>query len=131
MIKKYPDFWTTLITDHPGFLFGYAAISVIAAFGIILVMASMKYKAVSGSPEKWSWRYFLANNAGNFLASLFVMPIFMRLFVQFVHDPGIMLFVSVGCGFGFYKLANLANNVGIWTTDAVSKKIADQINNKP
>lgn len=134
-MKKYPHFFNVLVGNDPGSFFGFTAISVLAAFGIIFIMASQKYKTVIDSPEKWSWRYFLSNNAGNFLASLFVLPIFIRVVLEFITDAKWMLLVSVGLGFGFYRLAKLANDYGIWTTDKISEKIADKIKqtelNKP
>lgn len=126
---KYPDFWNVLLGNGPrGFFFGYIVLALISAFGIILVMASQKYKSNPESPDKWSWRYFFVNNAGNFGASFFVLPIFIRLLTEFVSDPKWMLLVSVGVGFGFYKLAKLANDYGILTTDKISKQLVEKIN---
>jgi hypothetical protein len=134
-MNKYPDFWSVLLGNgHHGLFFGYIVISLIAAAGMILVMASQKYKEKPDSPVKWSWKYFFADNAGNFAASLFILPLFIRVLIEFLSDPRIMLVVSIGIGFGFYKLAKIANNAGIWTTDALSKKIAEKIKeqeNKP
>lgn len=126
-MNKYPHFWNVLVGNDPGTFFGFTAISVVAAFGIIFIMASNKYKNVQESPGKWSWHYFLANNAGNFLASLFVLPIFIRVVLEFISDPKWMLLVSVGLGFGFYRLAKLANDYGLWTTNKISEKIAEKI----
>lgn len=127
-MKKYPDFWHVLIGNQPpGFFFGYLAVSVMAAFAMILIMATMKYKAVEDSPDKWSWKYFIANNWGNFVASLLVLPIFIRLVLIWVTTPDYMVAISAGLGFGFYKLAKLANNVGLWTTDKLSERIAEKI----
>lgn len=127
-MKKYPDFWNVLFGTGPrGLFFGYVVIAVISAIGVILWMASQKYKGIENSPQKWSWKYFFMNNAGNFGASLFVLPIFVRVLIEFVSDPKWMILLSIGIGFGFYKLAKIANDVGIWTTDKVSEKIADKI----
>lgn len=127
-MDKYPDFWSVLFGSGPrGFFFGYVVLAIISAIGIILIMASQKYKVIPGTPEKWSWKYFFANNAGNFGASLFVLPIFVRVLIEFVSDPRWMLLISIGLGFGFYKLAKIANDAGIWTTDKISEKIAEKI----
>jgi hypothetical protein len=133
-MKKYPDFWSVLLGNGPhGFFFGYITVAIIAAIGIILVMASQKYKKNPDSPDKWSWRYFWANNAGNFGACLFLVPIAIRLCVEFIDDPKWMLLLSIGVGFGFYRLAKVANDYGIWTTDKISDKISEKIKqeNKP
>lgn len=131
-MNKYPNFWSVLLGDDPvGFFLGYTALAYISAVGIILVMASQKYRDVPSTPEKWSWKYFLANNFGNFAACLFIVPIFIRVLIEFIDDPRWMLLLSIGIGFGFYKLAKLANNFGIWTTDKLSERIADKINSTP
>lgn len=128
-MNKYPNFWNVLFgTGERGLFFGYVVIAIISAVGIILVMASQKYKSTPESPEKWSWKYFFVNNAGNFGASLFVLPIFVRVIIEFISDPKWMLLVSVGIGFGFYKLAKIANDAGILTTNRLSQKIAEKIN---
>lgn len=127
-MNKYPDFWSVILGNQPpGFFFGYISVSFVSAFGIILVMASQKYKGIDNTPNKWSWKYFFVNNSMNFVASLFVLPIFIRVVIEFIDNPQWLLLISVGLGFGFYKLAKLANNVGIWTTDKISEKIAEKI----
>lgn len=128
-MQKYKNFWNVLFgTGERGLFFGYVVIAIISAMGIILVMASQKYKSTPESPEKWSWKYFFVNNAGNFGASLFVLPIFVRVIIEFINDPKWMLLVSVGIGFGFYKLAKIANDAGILTTNRLSQKISEKIN---
>lgn len=127
-MDKYPNFWSVLLGNDPvGFFLGYTALAYFASFGMILVMASQKYKNVTTSPEAWSWKYFWANNAGNFAACLFLVPIIIRVLNEFVEDPRWMLLLSIGVGFGFYRLAKLANDFGIWTTDKISEKIAEKI----
>jgi len=131
-MNKYPDFWSVLLGNDPiGFFLGYMALSYVSAVGMILIMASQKYKNVPNSPEKWSWRYFFANNVGNFSACLFVVPIFIRVLIEFIDDPRWMLLISIGIGLGFYRLAKLANDFGIWTTDKISDKIAEKIKSTP
>lgn len=128
MKEKYPDFWSVILGDKPiGFLLGYIAVSIISALAIILVMASQKYKAVPGSPEKWSWGYFIRNNAGNFIACFFLLPIVIRVLFAMIDSPLWMLIFSVGAGLGFYRLAKLANDFGIWTTDKISEKFSEKI----
>lgn len=126
-MNKYPDFWSVLLGNGPhGFFFGYVVVSLIAAIGAILIAATQKYKNVDGTPDEWSWHYFWANNSGNLIAGLFILPVFVRLIYQYI-DAGWMLAVSVGLGFGFFGLAKLANNFGIWTTDKLSERIANKI----
>lgn len=129
-MQKYPDFWSVLLGNGPhGLFFGYVVLSLIACIGMILVMAAQKYKNVDASPNKWSWHYFLANNAGNLIAGVFLLPIFVRLIYQYI-DAGWMIAVSVGLGFCFFGLAKVANNFGIWTTTKLSERIADKIKNQ-
>lgn len=127
-MEKYHDFWSVLLGDGPiGFILGYIVISYISAVGIILGMASQKFKEIPNSPDKWSWKYFWANNAGNFIACLFILPIVIRILIEFVDDARLMLLLSIGVGFGFYKLAKLANKFGLWTTDKLSDKISEKV----
>lgn len=129
-MKKYPDFWSVLLgTGNHGFFFGYVVVSLIASIGMIMVMASQKYKSLENTPTKWSWKYFWADNLGNFIAGLFLLPIFIRLVYQYI-DEGWMLAVSIGLGFGFTGLAKIANSFGLWTTNALSKRIAEKIKDK-
>ena len=129
-MSKYPDFWSVLLGNgNHGFFFGYVVLALISSIGMILVMATKKYETVEGSPDKWSWKYFWVNNAGNFLAGLFLLPIFVRLIYQYI-DAGWMLAVSIGLGFGFTGLAKIANNFGVWTTDKLSEKLANKIKDK-
>ncbi len=107
------------------------ALSYIAAVGMILIMASQKYKNVPNSPDAWSWKYFFVNNSGNFAACLFILPLFIRVAIEFIENPAWMLLISIGIGLGFYRLAKLANDYGVWTTDKVSEKIAEKIKSTP
>lgn len=130
-MKKYPDFWSVLIGNQPpGFFFGYISLALFAAFGMILIMASNKYKSNPDTPEKWSWRYFVADNLGKFLAGLFLVPIFIRVTMELNLPPQWMALVSIGIGFGFLGLSIIATNYGIWTTKKLSKSIADKIKDK-
>lgn len=127
-MDKYPNFWSVLLGDQPiGFLLGYIAVAMVAAIGITLVAALSKYKNIRSSPDEWSWKYFAINNGGNFLAGLIILPVFIRIVMAFIVNPNFVLLFSAGLGFGFYKLAKLANKFGVWTTDKVSEKIAEKI----
>jgi len=126
-MDKYPDFWSVLIGNGPaGFFFGYVALSMIAAFGMILIMATQKYKTSEKSPDVWSWKYFWVNNMGKFLAGFFLLPLFIRLIYERV-DAGWMVPLSIGVGFGFLALAKIATNFGILTTEKLSQQIAEKI----
>lgn len=128
MRNKYPDFWSVLIGSEPiGFLLGYIALAVLAAFIITLWNALKKYQEAQGTPDKWSWKYFFWNNIGNFIVGILLIPLFIRIEIEFFDHPGLMLLFSVGTGFGFYKLAKVANRLGLWTTNSLSKKISEKI----
>jgi phosphoglycerol transferase MdoB-like AlkP superfamily enzyme len=126
-MNKYPDFFHTLIGSGPvGNFFGFVTLAVLAAWAMIFIMATQKYKSVPDTPVKWSWKYFWADNLGRFIAGLVLIPLFIRGTYQYVN-PAWMVFVSIGIGFGFLGLAEVAKNFGVWTTNALSKKIADKI----
>lgn len=129
-MTKYPNFWNVLLGNgERGLFFGYVVLALVSAIGIILIMATRKYKAAAGTPDQWSWKYFWANNLGNIIAGIFLLPIFVRLVYQYI-DPGWMVLVSIGLGFGFLGLAQIANNLGIWTTSKLSERIAAKINSE-
>lgn len=131
MKDKYPDFWSVLLGSEPiGFLLGYISLAVFAAVVMTFWNALNKYKEVQGTPQKWSWRYFIMNNIGNFIAALLFIPLFIRIVIGFTTHPGLLILSSVGIGFGFYKLAKVANKLGVWTTDSLSKRIAAKIKEK-
>lgn len=126
-MNKYPDFWSIMIGPGPiGYLLAYITISLICAFGMILILASDKYKSNPATPDKWSWRYFIADNLGKFLAGLFLLPITIRILYQYV-DAAWMIPLSVGVGFGFLGLSKIATNYGVWTTKRLSKWVASKI----
>lgn len=129
-MDKYPDFWSVLLGNGPrGFFFGYVVLAEIAALVMMLWQASQKYKDAEGTPVKWSWTYFLTNNMLIILASLFFVPLFIRLVYEYV-PPAAMIFVSIGIGFGYRYLAKLANKYGLLTTNKLSEKVTEKINEK-
>lgn len=130
MHTKYPDFWSVLLGNgNHGFLFGYIVLSLISAMGMIVVIATRKYQEAAGTPNTWSWKYFWANNIGNIIAGFVLIPIFIRLVYQYA-DPGWMIVVSIGIGFGFLGLAKVANSLGVWTTSKLSERIAQKVNDQ-
>lgn len=131
MKEKYPDFWSVLVGTQPiGFFIGYTALAILAAFVISLYRAVNKYQEVSRSPDKWSWGYFLRDNIGNFVASVIFIPFFIRVEMEFITHPGLMILFTIGTGLGFMSLAKLANKWGLWTTSRLSKKFAEKIKEK-
>lgn len=127
-MQKYPDFWSVLLGNgNHGFFFGYVVLSLVSAIGIILIMATKKFRDNPTSPDQWSWKYFWADNLGKFIAGFFLLPVFVRLIYQYV-DQGWMIAISIGLGFGFLGLAQVATTFGVWTTNRLSKQIADKIN---
>ncbi len=126
-MNKYPDFFHTILGSGPiGNFFGFVTLGMVAAFAMVFILATQKYKSNPDSPTAWSWKYFWADNAGKFIAGLFLIPLFIRVIYEYVN-PMWMVFVSIGVGFGFLGLAKLATSYGIWTTDALSKRVADKI----
>lgn len=126
-MNKYPDFWSVLIGNGPsGFFFGYVVLSMLSAIGIMLVLAAQKYKKNEATPAHFSYRYFIVNNLMNIIAGLFLVPLFVRLVYEYVPPP-VMIFVCIGIGFGFHRLAKIANKFGLLTTDKLSEKIATKI----
>lgn len=126
-MKHYPDFWNTVLGNGPrGLFFGFVFLAIVSAIGIIVVRASQKYKKIPGTPDQWSWKYFWADNLGNIVAGLFLIPIFVRLVYDHV-EPTWMIVVSIGLGFGFFGLAELANSIGVWTTKKISERIGQKV----
>jgi uncharacterized membrane protein len=128
-MNKYPDFWGVLFGKEPQFFAAYSVLSILSAVAIIAVLASRKYKSIPDSPDKWSWKYFWADNLGKFVAGFILLPLFVRVVYEYAEGVW-MLLISIGMGFGFLGLSQIAENFGLWTTKKLSQKIADKINSE-
>jgi hypothetical protein len=127
-VKKYPDFFSVLIgPGGAGFFFGYIVIAFICAFAMILIDASQRDIKSSRTPEKFSLRFWFADNLARFLANLLLIPIAIRLCYEYV-SPTWMLFLSAGIGFGVDGLAMLAKKFGILTTNKLAERMTTKIN---
>lgn len=125
-MKKYPDFWSVLIGNGgPGFFFGYIVIAFICAGAIVLYDISTRDKLSPRSPEKFSIRFWVADNLARVLANLLLIPITIRLVYEYV-SPTWMLALAAGVGFGIDALGMIAKRFGILTT----KKLAAQVTEK-
>ncbi len=132
-MNKYPDFFKILVGPGPvGYFFGYCFLSFAAAVALTAAMAAISYSKKANTPEKWSWRYFIADNLGNLIAAFLLLPLFVRFVYPHIDSDHseYMVFLSIGLGFGFKGLAKIANNFGLWTTKALSKKVADKLDTK-
>ncbi|HVZ55836.1 MAG TPA: hypothetical protein VG870_04195 [Chitinophagaceae bacterium] len=127
-MKKYPDFWSVLLGSGPhGFFFGYVVLAYIGAIGMIVILAANRDKTSPNTPEQWSWKFFWADNALRFLAGFFLIPLFVRLIYQEVGMSA-MIPMSIGIGFGFQGLAYVARSIGLFTTNALSQRVAGKLN---
>jgi hypothetical protein len=125
-MNKYPDFFSVLVgKGGPGFFFGFVVVAFICALAIILYDISRRDPGSDRSPEKLSFKFWLADNAFRVLANLLLIPIAVRLCYEYV-PPTAMLFISAGIGFGIDGLGMIAKRYGLFTT----KKLAATVNEK-
>lgn len=126
-MHKYKDFWSVLLgTQPPGFIFGYIALAYIASVAMVMILASTRDPNSPNSPKEWSWRFFWVNNSIRFVVGFLLIPIFIRILIEYV-DGLWMLLLSIGVGFGFMGLAQLAKDFGIMTTRKISARIVQQV----
>lgn len=127
---KHPDFWSVLLgTAPPGFIFGYIVMGYLAAITMIMIHASSRDPDSPATPKKWSWKFFWVNNSIRFLVGAFLIPIFIRVAIEYMEGIW-MLLLSIGIGFGFMYLAQIAKKWGFMTTAKLSEKITEMVEKK-
>lgn len=126
-MKKYPDFWHTLLGGGSlGTFLAYVVIAYICAGVIILAGATRRNVASAATPVKFSLRFLLADNLLRMVANFLLIPIAIRVTYDRV-DSQWAVFVSMGIGFGVDGLALLAKNMGLLTTNFLANKIAAKL----
>lgn len=126
-MNKYPDFWSVLLGAGPhGFFFGYFALGIICMATMVCVLAMTRDRNSNNTPKEWSWKFFWVNNSIRFLVGILLMYVFVRLAYQYL-PVSYMLIATIGLGFGFMYLAQLAKNIGLWTTSKASEAIKNAI----
>lgn len=127
MLKKYPDFWHTLVGPGPvGAFLAFCIIAFVCALVSILIGASNRELSSNNTPVKFSWRFLLAANLLRIVANFLLIPIFIRLLYE-NFGPTAMMFWAVGIGFGVDGLAAIAKNMGLLTTNKLAANIAKQV----
>lgn len=127
MLKKYPDFWHVIIGNgSTGAFLGYVVVAIVCAAVSVLIEASNRDLSSSNSPVKFSWKFLWAANAGRFIANFLCIPIAIRLIYEYAGAE-VMLFLSIGIGFGVDRLGMLLKNAGILTTNRLAKQVADKL----
>jgi hypothetical protein len=125
-MKKYPDFYSVLVGPSPGFLLGYIVIAFICAGAIVLYDIGRRDVSSPRTPEKLSFKFWLADNLARIMANFILIPIAIRLCYQYV-PPVWMLLLACGIGFGVDGLGMIAKNSGLLTTNKLAQKIKDGI----
>lgn len=129
-MKKYPDFWHVIIGNGPvGAFLAFTLLAIICAVISIMIEVSNRDPASPATPYNFSWKFMVASNVTRFVANFLLIPIFIRLTYEYA-DPKWMLFISLGIGFGVDRLAMLAKQYGILTTNKLASAIADKISAK-
>jgi p-aminobenzoyl-glutamate transporter AbgT len=127
-MKNYPDFWHTIIGNGPaGSLLAFMVLAYICAFISIMIEVSNRDVKSPATPEKFSVRFLMAANLARIAANFLLIPIFIRLLYEYT-DSKLMLFLCLGIGFGVDRLAMIAKQYGILTTNKIASKVADKIN---
>lgn len=127
-MHKYHDFWSVVLGDKPpGFILGYIFLGYIAAMAMIMILASSRDPNSANSPKEWSWRFFWVNNSIKFVTGFFLIPVFIRVAFEWLGSFE-MLLMSIGIGFGFMGLAQVARKWGIFSTDKLSQRVTQEVN---
>jgi hypothetical protein len=130
-MKKYPDFFSVLIGPlGTGFFLGYVVVAYICATAIVIADVSMRNPNSSRTPGDFSFKFFLMDNALRVLANLLLIPIFVRICLEYMSGFP-MLLMSVGIGFGIEGLALLGKRLGLLTTSKLSEWFGDKLKSKP
>jgi hypothetical protein len=130
-VKKYPDFFSVLIGPlGAGFFLGYVVIAYICATAIVIADVSMRDPNSGRTPTGFSFKFFLMDNALRVLANLLLIPIFVRICLEYMSGFP-MLLMSVGIGFGIEGLALLGKRLGLLTTNKLSEWFGDKLKSKP
>jgi hypothetical protein len=129
-MKNYPDFWSVLLGNGPhGFFFGYLTMGFIAAAAMMCVLVAGRDKESSSTPRQWSWQFFWVNNVLRIVATALLLFLFVRIAYEYVDGIWMIIF-SIGLGFGFPKLAHIAKKWGLLTTDRLSDRVTEILNQK-
>jgi hypothetical protein len=130
-MTKYPDFFSVLIgPSGAGFFCGYVVIAYICATAIVIADVSMRDPNSGRTPTGFSFKFFLMDNALRVLANLLLIPIFVRICLEYMSGFP-MLLMSVGIGFGIEGLALLGKRLGLLTTNKLSEWFGDKLKSKP
>lgn len=128
-MKKYPDFFSVLVgSGGPGFFFGYIVIAFICALAIVLYDLSTRDVSSKRTPEKLSFKFWLADNLARVMANLLLIPIAIRLCYEYV-TPAWMIAIAAGIGFGVDALGMIAKRFGLFTTNKLAERVTEKINN--
>lgn len=126
-MKNYPDFWHVLIGNgSAGAFLGFAVIAFICAGVSVLIESTNRDLASKNTPVKFSWAFLMADNVKRFVANTLLIPIAVRLIYQYV-PPEAMLLLSCGIGFGVDRLALMAKNLGLLTTNKLANSITTKL----
>jgi hypothetical protein len=127
MVKQYPDFWHIIIGNgSAGAFLAYVFIAFVCAAVSVLIESSNRDIASTNTPVKFSLTFLFAANVKRFVANVLLIPIAVRLVYQYVPLEA-MILLSTGIGFGVDRLAMMAKNLGILTTNKLAAQVAEKL----
>ncbi len=130
-MNKFPDFWGVVFGHGPiGIFLGFLVIAYVAALASVLIDVSKRDPTSANTPEKFSFKFLLAANLSRFAANVLLIGLFIRVIYEYA-SPTMMLFLSIGIGFGVDRLAMLAKKYGILTTDKIAARVAEKLSDNP
>jgi hypothetical protein len=130
-VKKYHDFFSVLIgPGGPGFFLGYIVVAYICATAIVIADITMRDPNSQRTPTNFSFKFFLVDNALRILANILLIPIFVRVCLEYMSGFP-MLLMAIGIGFGIEGLALLGKRLGLLTTQKLSEWFGDKLKSKP
>lgn len=94
-------------TDGTGLFFAKLAVALVGAFLLSLWGTQKAVKKAPYSPDTFSWRYFIMDNARKIVADVLVIAIGVRFILQFIPsavDVELQLLASLGMGLSVDRL---------------------------
>lgn len=129
-MKKFPDFFSVVLGNgRPGFFLGYCVVALICAAALMFVELKTRNVDSLRSPEKFSLKFWLADNVARFIGNPLLIFIAIRACYEYIPPVG-MLFTSMGIGFGSDGLGILAKRFGFLTTNKLASKVTEKLADK-
>lgn len=128
-MKRYPDFWHVMLgAASAGVFLGYLTFALIAAIASILYELDSRDVDSPNTPQKLSFRFWLAHNLGRAIGNLLCIPLCIRILLEWQSaNPLLLLLFSIAIGFSADRLFMMLKNMGVFTTQKLADKVKAKV----